>query len=450
LLLAQWAAGVLLTVLDYGPVPVPFTVKLDLRVLVFTGAVSFLTGIFFGLIPALAATRVDLNEMLKGNEGGPEIRPLRRRLTKSLIIAQVALSLALLIGAGLFLRTLRQLYEVNTGFDRENVLTMWAFPALIGYDHGKELRLYQELLERMNATSGVRSASLSRFSLTRGAKINFIGPRFFETQSIGLVQGREFSKAEMTDLPKVGIISESLARKYYPDRSPIEQRLPNELSQQFGFDARIIGVVNDTRHGLRQQGPDETLYLPYTQAPPEELGQIKLHVRTEGRPSAIVPVLLNQIHSVERDLPVTGIQTQGEELDGFLGTERSLATLLSFFGALALLLASIGLYGTTSYAVGRRTKEIGIRMALGAQKKQILWLVLSEILVQVGIGAAVGIPMAMMAARLIASLLFGVKPTDPLTIAVAVPVLITIALLAGYLPARRATKVDPLVALRYE
>ena len=247
LLVAQWLVGGLLVVFSNGNDPTPFDLKLDVRILAFTGVVTILTGILFGLIPALAATRVGLIPMLKGAEG--ESRPLRRRLTKSLVIAQVALSMALLIGAGLLIRSLQQLYQVYTGFERDKLLTMWVYPALIGYDRTKEMRLYREAMENLNAIPGVQSASLARRALGIGKGLNSVGPRFFETTEIGLLQGREFSVADTETAPKVAIISESVAQRFWPNVNSLGQPIPDELAElaDLGRDVQIVGVVRDTR-----------------------------------------------------------------------------------------------------------------------------------------------------------------------------------------------------------
>jgi predicted permease len=448
-LVAQWLVSGLLVIFSNGNDPTTFDLKLDVRILAFTCAVSVLTGILFGLAPALAATKVDLIPMLKGAEG--ESRPLRRRLTKALVIGQFALSLALLIGAGLLIRSLQQLYRVDTGFERDNLLTMWVYPALIGYDRAKELRLYREAMENLNAIPDVRSASLARRALGIGKGLNSVGPRFFETTGIGLFQGREFSVADTETAPRVAIISESVARMFLPNVNPIGRLIPDELGKLAGLDreVQIVGVVRDTR-GMWSLKGDPAVYIPYTQASPQQLGQMKFFVRTAGNPMNIISAVRQQIRSIEKDLPLVGIATQAEEVKGQAGEVRSMAMLLGFFGALALVLSSIGLYGTMSYAVSRRTRELGIRLALGAQQKGLLRMVLREALQQVVIGVAIGIPVALAGARLIASMLFGVKMTDPVTISVAVLVMGAIALAAGYLPARRATKADPIEALRYE
>src|SRR5262245_17146298 len=449
LLVAQWLVSGLLAVFSSGNDPIPFDLKLDMRILAFTGAVSLLTGILFGLAPALSATRIDLIPMLKGAEG--KSHPLRRRLTKSLVVAQVALSLALLIGAGLLIRSLQQLYRVDTGFERDKLLTMWVYPALIGYDRAKELRLYREAMENLNAIPDVQSTSLERRALGVGKGLNTIGPRFFETAGIGLLQGREFSVTDTETAPRVAIISESVARMFLPNVNPVGRPIPDELGKLAGLDrdVQIVGVVRDTR-GMWSLKGDLAVYIPYTQASSRELGQMMFFVRTAGNPMNIVPAVRQQIQSIGKELPLVGIATQDEAVKGQAREERSMAMLIGFFGALALVLSSIGLYGTMSYAVSRRTRELGIRLALGAQRKDLLWMVLREALQQLVIGVAIGIPVALAGARMIASMLFGVKTTDPATISVAVLVMGAIALAAGYLPAWRATKVDPIEALRCE
>jgi len=449
MLLAHWLVSIFLKVLPFeGGGATAFHV--DLKILAFTGTVSLLIGVLFGLVPALMATRVDLNQMLKGTEGRTVSRRARQRLGKSLVIAQVALSLALLLGAGLLIRSLRQVYAVDIGFDRDKVLYMWVYPTLLGYDYEREMRLYSALLERFRAQPGVASASVSRGELRGGFFI--IGPRFFETIGLGLIQGREFSESDTSTTPKVVIINEVMSEKYFPNVNPVGQPLPEELRQQWrlGRDAQVVGVVRGFKRNLLQERPGDSLFIPYTQAPPERLGQIVFYVRATGDPVSLIPALRQQARAVEPDLALLNPQTITAGLEQSVSDEQALATLLSFFSALALALAGIGLYGTMSYAVSRRTKELGIRMALGARSRDVLWLVLREALWQVARGVVIGVPLALAGARLIASLLFGVRASDPVTISISALVMLAVALLAGYIPARRATKVDPLVALRYD
>jgi predicted permease len=469
LLFAEWGAGLLLAVLSYHSATVPFELSPNVRILALTCAVSLLTGILLGLVPALTATRVELNPVLKGTQGRSESRGSHPALTKSLVISQVALSLSLLIGAGLLLRSLKQFYAVETGFARDNVLQMWVFPALSGYDHSAEMRLYRELLEKLNATPGVQSASLSRLRMifgrwyrdvwveaatpdtaeTRQVYCDPVAPRFFETMGVPLLLGREFSVTDTETSPKVAIVSESMARKFFTGENPVGRHFGFDAAQSSG-DIEIVGVVKDVRHHLEDQQPREAAWIPYTQAPPDMYGQMNFVLRTTVDPASVISAVQTEVQSVDKNLPLVGVETQTAEIDEYLGDQRSMSVLLSSFAALALVLASIGLYGTMSYAVARRTKELGIRLALGAQPNGVLWMVLRETLALVALGVVIGVPLALTATRLISSMLFGVRATDPMTISVAISVMCAMALLAGYLPARRAMRVDPVVALRYE
>jgi putative ABC transport system permease protein len=469
LLFAKWGIGVILAVLSYGHEPIPFDLSVDLRILSFTAAVSLLTGIFFGLTPALMATQFNMNPILKGTGAATNSHPLRQLLANSLVIVQVALSLVLLIGAGLLLRTLQQIYAVDTGFEREKVLLAWILPAAAGYDHAREMMLYRELSDKLNQIPGVESATLSRYRLVTSRpyrKISVedsrargnddhevfcvpVGPRFFDTMGIRLLMGRDFSMADTANAPKVAIVSESMARTYFQAENAIGKHVTFEASGA-RVATQVIGVVKDIRRAPWRDGSAAAVYLPIMQAPADDLGQMNLVVRTKANPASILASIRHCVQTMAKDLPVTDAQTQKQEIDDNLGGQRSLATLLSFFAALTLLLASIGLYGTMSYAIERRTKEVGIRMALGAEKRDVLRMVLAETATLVAIGVAIGIPLTTGAMRFIASMLFGVTTTDPATLLSAVLGMFAIALLAGYLPARRATKLDPTVALRHE
>ena len=466
LLLANWFVAGLVLVLSYGRDPIPFGLTPDPRVLAFTGAVSLLTGILAGLAPALAATRGDLNAVLKGEEGRETSGAGGNRLANSFVVWQVALSVVLLIGAGLLLRSLRQLYRFEPGFERTHIVMAWVFPVLNGYDHAREMAVYSELFDRMNAVPGIQSASLARLRLVFGrwfrdvwvqggapparenpqVYCNQVGPRFFETMRIPLLLGREFSPADTETAPKVAVISESMARRFFPNANPLGRRIGFQGPESSGA-IEVVGLVGDIRHRPDERQPYESVYIPYTQAPAEELGQMNIVVRT-ANPAGIVPAIRRQVQAVDGNLPLRDIETQEEEIDEYLGGHRSLATLLSIFGALALLLASIGLYGTLSYAVGRRTRELGIRMALGARGDDLIRMVLRQALRQVAVGVLIGIPAAIGAAKLAGSLLFGVSGADPVAICAAVAALAAAALAAAWFPARRATRIDPVAALR--
>ncbi|HYL65088.1 MAG TPA: ABC transporter permease [Candidatus Methylomirabilis sp.] len=468
-LVAKWGVSLLVTVLAYGYAPIPFDLSPNARVLAFTAGMSILTGILFGLAPALSGTRVDLNPVLKGAAWREGSNILRRGLAKSFVVAQVALSLALLIGAGLLLRSLKQLYAVDVGYDGSKILTMWVFPAMNDHDHAREMNLYRELYEKLNTIPGVQSASLSRLRMVygnwnrkvwaqgeAGQRANArevycdpAGPRFFETMGIGLLLGREFSFADTETSPKVAIISESMARTFFLGVNPIGQRFGFAGAKSSG-DIEVVGVVKDIKHRVGEAEPQEAAWIPYTQAPADMFGQMTLVVRTAAIPANIAPAMRAAAQSADKNLPLGKVETESAELDDYLGGWRSMGTLLSFFGGLALVLAALGLYGAMSYLVGRRTKELGIRLALGAQKRGMLWMVLREAGFLVATGVGFGVPMAVAASRLISSMLFGVKATDGVTISSAILVMSVVALLAAYLPARRATRVDPIVALRYE
>jgi predicted permease len=470
LLFAKAGVRVLLAVLSYGRSPVPFDLGLDLRVLSFAAAISILTGILFGLAPALAAARVDLIPMLKGSERGLESQHSRWRTGHVLVVAQVALSLVLLIGSGLMIRSLKALYDVDFGFERAHVAVAWVLPALAGYDHAREMNLYRELPEKLSAIPGVRSASLLRVRIVGGGgwyrrvwtqgpetiaeegrkvRCDSVGPRFLATMGIALLSGREFSVADSETSARVAIVSEAMARKFFPNRNPLGLRL-GFGGPASGGEVEIVGLARDIRHRVPEDRPAEGVYIPYTQSPGTELGQMNLMVRTAGSAAAVIASMRREVQAIDRNLPLVGARTQAEEIDGVFGSQRSLATLLSVFGMLALVLTSVGLYGTMSQAVGRRTKEIGIRAALGAERGDLLWMVLRQALWLIAAGVAIGVPMAAAGTQWIASMLFGVKAGDGVTMGVTVVGMIGTGVAAAYVPARRAMGIDVMRALREE
>lgn len=465
-LFAYWGKDMLLTLRPWGGGELGVDPKIDLRVLGFTIAVSLATGLLFGLAPALRATKVDLAPALKDNArsvtGGT-----RSILTKSLIIVQVSMSLVLLVGAGLFVQTLRNLQNVDIGFNRENLLLFNVEPGLNGYDRPRMAQLYRRITERLEAVPGVRSATVSLIPLlsgqaqTRGidvqghtsrpddnddAKVNTVGAHFFETLEIPILLGRGLSPRDDESAPKVAVINQMLAHKYFGDEIP--------LGRRFGFGGpetsgqiEIIGVTGDAKYTDIRSQTEPTVYLPYLQSIPRQATFI---VRTSGDASAMTASIREAVHEVDNNLPLFGMKTQSQQADESLTQERLFATLSSFFGVLALLLACIGLYGVMSYGVARRTNEIGIRMALGASAPRVMRMVMRETILVVIVGVVIGLGAALATTRLIASMLFGLAATDALTISFAVVLMIGVAAVAGYLPARRASKVDPMVALRYE
>src|SRR5262245_41879091 len=510
LLFAAWGTQLLLPVLLQGECPPHPSLSLVIRALSFTVAVSVLTGALFGLLPAFLATRVDLNSALKDDKSGlspsPGSRGVSMTFGQAYVISQVALSLLLLVGAGLFVRSLQNLQRVDAGFVRENALVMKLEP-LGSNEKGPQLAArYNDLLRRVEAIPGVQVASLVGYSpMSRrewlvmgnrpgvGYRMSVQGytpqpgedmvipttqvyPNSFAALGIPLLAGRDFSPrdiqkwmdgiscqeldrerpARAAPLPaRVGIINESLARRFYGNESPIGRRIGfagrclerRDVTHNLWIE--IIGVVKDVRYtSLRNEGRG-MIYLPFSQT----VGGARpmtLVVRTTGNPTSVAAAVRHEARAMDPAMPMFEVETLATHVAASLREERLLAMLSSGFGLLALLLSCLGLYGILSYTVARRTNEIGIRMALGADRRDVIWLVLRDALRLVLLGAALGIPAALAASRLVSNQLFNISAADPVTIGLATLALLVVAAVAGYLPARRATSVDPLVALRCE
>jgi len=468
LFFAYWCAQFLLSFIPPRGAPLTLQFDPDARILGFTAAVSLLTGVLFGLAPAWRATRVRLNASLKDKTQNLVGGQTRLGLGKLLIVSQIALSLLLLVGAGLFVRSLQKLRQVETGFNNWDYILLFSIDCYgTAYKGPKLSALHQELLEKMNALPGVRSASLSTATPIRGGvdatrifisgaaprsdneeiKLSVISPRYFETMGMPMLAGRDFSPRDGEQSPKVAVVSESMARHYFPNENPLGRRF-SLTKQEAGEEREIIGVVKDAKFDSPRKENTRIVYLSHRQEWPRP--SINFALRTAGAPAALIPTVRHTIQSVGKDIPVTRVRTLAAQMDEVLAQERLVATLSGFFGLIALLLACIGLYGLMAYAVTRRTNEIGIRMALGARGADVLRLVMREMLLLVLLGVALGLGAAVAATRLISSLLFGLSATDPATLALAALLLIAVAALAGYLPARRAAGVDPMVALREE
>jgi len=500
LLFAYWGTRLLLPLLSQGEIPVRLNLSPDVRMLGFTIAVATLTGVLFGLAPAVLATRVDMNSTLKNEASGLSGRGAHLTFGKIFVVSQVALSLLLLIGAGLFVRSLRKLQQVDAGFARENVLVMKLEP--VGSD-SKSPQLavrYGELLRRVEALPGVKLASLVGYSPMSRREWLVMGqtpetsnqmkirdytpqpgeemiipwmqvyPNSFATLGIPLVAGRDFGSQDNVQwrpanicppearAPQVGIINESMARRFFGAENPVGRRFgfSNSVASCSGASEpdpasqiEIIGVVKDVKYAsLRNEGR-AMFYLPYYQATTGR-GQMTLVARIAGDSTSVAAAVRREARAMDPGAPMFEVETLATQVAASLQRERLLATFSSGFGLLALLLSCLGLYGILSYAVARRTNEIGVRMALGADRRDVLWLVLSDALRLVLIGAALGIPAALAASRLVASQLFGISAADPGAIVAATLALLAVAAVACYLPARRATRVDPLVALRCE
>jgi predicted permease len=379
---------------------------------------------------------------------------------------QVAVSLVLLIAAGLFLRTLQNLHTVDVGFNTRNLVLFRVSPSLNRYDDARTLALYGQMLDRLRTVAGIRSVSLSNVQLLSGSvnstsifvqgrtytrdqhdNINrlVVSPGFFETMEMPLRLGRGLTDRDDQQAPKVAVINETAVRKYFPNENPIGQHFGSSI--ETAGQIEIVGVLRDAKYDSVREPAPPTMYVPYLQS---RLASAMFQVRCVGDPLGAVGAIRDAVRKIDSTLPLMNVSTQTEQVEERLQQERVFAEAYSLFGALALLIASVGLFGLMSYNVARRTNEIGIRMALGAQPQDVVRLVMSESMTLVIVGVVIGLTAALAAGRLVASLLFGVAATDVLTAFGAVIVLVCVSAIAGYLPARRAARVDPLVALHYE
>ncbi|MGH9403966.1 MAG: FtsX-like permease family protein [Terriglobia bacterium] len=473
-LLAEWGDDLLLKLLSGAGTPAALNLYPDAKVFGFAACIAAATAILSGSAPAWKSAHVSLNAALKAGArtvgGGGGNNRSHLGLRKLMVASEVAMSLLLLVSAGMLVRSLEKLKEVNHGFNKNNVLLVPVDPTLIGYRGTRLMNLYGQLADGIEAVPGVRSASLAALPPMSGAHwktgvfvqgripgphenttalMNLIGPGFFKTLGIALLRGRDFTLRDNADAPEVAIISKTMARFYFGDGSPIGKRL--SFRGPGRGEIEIVGVVQDTKYNGLRETPPRVIYLPYLQTPPASLPfGMTLEIRTAGNPESYAGAIRQAIRGVGRELPIMGFTTVAEQVNTSLGEERLVAELSSFFGLLALILASVGLYGVMTYAVTRRTGEIGIRMALGAQRADVLWMVLREALQLVALGAGLGVPVALVFAWIISSQFYGITPYDPVAVCVATAMLAAIAAIASYIPARRATKVDPMVALRQE
>jgi predicted permease len=454
-ILLAWASGrVLVDAIATGPFPVTFDLTPNVHVLAFTGAVAVATGILFGLAPAFQMSGPGPSRTLK-DDG--RMSSSQSRLLSALIGAQVALSLLLLVGAGLFVRTLRNLQHLAPGFNREGVL--------IADLEERRTAVPSDLLDDVQRIPGVVAASVSTHTPLSGSVWSDIavpkgrplperdtayfvgaGPRFFETMQTPLVAGREFTERDAAGAPSVAVVNQTFARRYFPNQLPIGQYL-SAVVQGDRRDMEIVGLATDTSAaGLRRASPP-TVYVPYRQL----TGRLftTLEIRVVGSLTQASAAIRQAIQPRLPDTPVE-LRPLSAQVDSAMVQERVMATLAGAFGVLALVLASVGLYGLQAYTVARRTKELGIRIALGAQRRRLIAMVLTSAVRLVSIGVLAGVLPAWAASRWVQSMLFGLKPADPTTIAGAILLLVTAAIIAAYLPARRAALVDPMVALRHE
>src|SRR5258705_1198162 len=464
LLLAWWANQLLISYLQTTPLA-SLELGLDYRVLAFTFLVSIATGIIFGLAPALQASRLDIVTALK-SEGSWQ-NTGRSRLRAVFVTAQLTLSVVLLIGAGLFIRSLQSANRIDPGFRVERALTVPINLGLLRYNETEGSNFYRDLLGRVQAQPGVELASLVRFQqlgfsfaqyqvvaegsvagpTDEGLSVGFhvVGPNYFKTMETPLLRGRDFVETDRKGTPEIVVINETLAAMLWPHADALGKRL--SLGGPEGPFLEVVGVARDGKYRSLGEEPHPYVYQPVLQSYDPNM---TLVVRTTREPQAIAPAVREQIRALDAKLPIADVKTFRDQLNLSLFPSRVAALTLGGFGVLALLLAAIGIYGVVSYSVAQRTREIGVRMALGAKEKDVLRLVLGQGLFGIAFGLALGLLLALTATRLIAGFLYGVEATDLLTFGGVTLLLGIVALGASYIPARRATKVDPLVALRYE
>ncbi len=476
-LLAFWIKDGLLAVGEWGGNSMAaLEPRLDLRVLSFTLALSLLTGLVFGMVPAWRATRIDPTPALKdgARSSGAASRSL---FTKGLVVAQVAISLLLMVGAGLFLRTLVNLQRVELGFDARNLLLFTVEPGLIGYKDERLVNLYQQMSERIEGVPGVDSVTFSaepllahsesdrglylpsapvssdgRAQTSGNVYIHQVRENFLKSMGIPVLAGRDLIPQDHAHAPKVAVVNQTFARRYFKGENPVGKRFSFDDSPTSVGDVEIVGLAGDAKYTSQRDEFPPTAYLPWSQEL-SSLSSATFEVRTSGDPSAYVDAVRQALSGVDSGLPLKEVKTQVEQADETLALERLFAKLLSLFGLLAQTLAAVGLYSVLAWSVVQRTREIGIRVALGAQRGDVLRMVLRQGMALTLLGVAAGIAGAYALTKYLASLsemMYGVSATDPLTFGATALFLTLVALAACYLPARRATKVDPMVALRYE
>jgi predicted permease len=448
---------------EFAVSPVP-----DGRVLAFALGVMLLTSLAFGLLPAVRSSQTEITLSLKDRSGAPSPGsiPLRRMLAG----IQVALSLLLLVGAGLFVRTLRNLEKLGPGFPTDRLLTFTINPSLNGYGDAQTKSFYQRLNVNLETMPGVESVGFSTMAILKGVAwqnailgkdfegapieeqpvLSQVNPGYFATLGIPIVAGRDFTaQDDGPATPNYAMVNEAFARKYFPGRDPIGQQfgLVNDTAPA-SPDIQVIGVIPDRKCRNLRETPPAQAYFPYTQA--THLRGMTIYLRTQADPRQIEDALRSRIRQFDPHIPVVDLQTVNEQIGFSLRTERLVASLSVVFGGLATLLAVIGLYGVMAYVVARRTREIGIRMALGALRGNVVWMVMREVLVLIGAGIAAGVPLALLLGRIARSQLFGLEPHDPLTLVSSIFVLTFVACMAGMIPAWRASRIDPMQALRTE
>jgi predicted permease len=468
LVIAGWMSNALVHFASTNQIADGLSGSLDGSVLIFTAALALLSGILFGVIPALNATRVQISYSLKEQGGAVLSAHSQARLRKVLVISQVALTLLLVTSACGFVRSLYNLKNVDLGLQPAHVLQFSVAPQLNGYDEPRSLALYQRLEDRVAALPGVQSLSAAQEPLiayddrgsnvtvegepaelsgTRDVLRNAVGPSHFSNLRIPLIRGREFTRQDGPNSPKAVIINATMAKEFFPNGDAIGRHM------KFGggsdpLDKEIVGIVQDSHHSSIDEKPKAFVYVPY----PQEKGVTSLtyYVRTAGDPVALASSVRQAISELDGSLPIYDVRSFDEQIELQLSSSRLVALLALIFGSLAALLAAMGIYGLLAYTVTQRTREIGVRMALGAEPKRVGWMIFSDVARLTGIGILLGIPLAYVLGKLINSMLYGVQAFGFSSVGIALLALATVAAFAAFIPARRATRIDPMIALRYE
>jgi predicted permease len=463
LIISFWLVRSLLAYLNEGTSASRlFSASPDPVLLSFCAALSLTTTLLFGLVPAWQSSKPDILPALKEASGTSTPAPRAALLQKSLIVFQLALSLVILFAAGLLTRTLRHLQTIDLGFRPAKVVVFSVDPAMNGYSAVRVNEIFDEILARLRAQSGVRAASFAMSTPLEGslvtlgielpghtaggpsttAAFNMISPGYFATLNQPFLAGRDFSDRDGKSAPRVAIVNERFVSEYMAGQNPIGRHFT-----QRGGDVEIVGVVKTSPFQTVRETPQPGVYVPAKQS--QSSGYTFL-VQTTSDAARLIPGIQHSVHSIDPKLPIYNVRTLEAQIDRGISSERILSFLSSLFSILAILLSGIGLYGIVAYSVSRRTREIGVRFAIGAQKSDVAGLFLREGLAMVAAGIALGIPVALASARVLKNLLYGLQPTDALTLAVMTAVLILAALLATFMPVRRAAAIEPLQALRYE
>jgi macrolide transport system ATP-binding/permease protein len=467
---ANWGIRALTVLIGNGREHFTLNATLNWRVLAIAIALSLTTGILFGLAPAIQSMRVDLNGALRQTRAGEHRVRLFSWLhispSHALVVSQIAISLLLLVATGLFVRTLTNLNSIALGFNSERILLFTVNAQQAGYKNEALVRFYNDLQSRMSAIPGVRNVTCSNYALISGAQSSTnvklpgftgknpgssflnVGPAFFDTMQIPILLGRPIDQRDVSQGARVAVVNEVFAKTFFADENPIGRHFTLG-ARGAPPDVEIIGVSKNARYKSLKQDIPEVAYLPYSQNF-GAISQMVYELRVAGDPLSLAQAVRQTVHQADARVPAYNIGTQTNRIDQSISQERTFATLCGCFAVLAVLIACVGLYGTMAYSVARRTNEIGIRMALGAQRRRLVWMVLREVLLMAVVGLGIGVPAALAASRVLENFLFQMKPNDPMALAVAAVTLLAAVLLAGYGPARRASRVDPWTALRDE